>query len=136
MNGVAYNIPKGVLNSDYQIVVDIHDRIMSNLDRPMPAVEQLAKEANMSKTKFRNIFQKIFGSPIYQYHLAARLELSKKLLLQNNFTITQISYKVGFSHPPAFVTCFFKHFGFFPSTFREQIYQNGSLQSSIQDSRV
>ena len=113
-------LPKGVLNGDYQAVMNIHEQIMARLDRPMPPIEQLAKKANMSATKFRSLFKKMYGSSIYQYHLLARLHCSQELLKANEFTISQIAYKVGFSHPPAFVNIFYKHFGEFPAAYRER----------------
>lgn len=113
-------LPKGVLSADYQAILTIHEQIMARLDKPMPTIEQLAKKANMSSTKFRSLFKKMYGTSIYQYHLSARLTRSKELLEANEFTISQIAYKVGFSHPPAFVNIFHKHFGVFPAAFREQ----------------
>ena len=114
-------VPRGVLKGDYQVVVEIHDHILAHLDRPMPTIEQLAKRANMSSTKFRNLFKKMYGTSIYQYHLTARLARSKDLLEANEYTISQIAYKVGFSHPPAFVNIFHKHFGVFPAAYRENL---------------
>jgi AraC-like DNA-binding protein len=114
-------LPKGILNGDYQKLLAIHQQIMNSLNQPMPPVELLAKQTNMSASKFRTLFKKIYHQPIYQYHLSARLNLAKTLLAQNDYTITQIAYKVGFSHPSAFVTIFHKTTGMFPLAFREQV---------------
>jgi AraC-like DNA-binding protein len=113
-------LPKGVLNKDYQLILLAHQQIMSCLYKPMPPIEQLAKQANMSETKFRGLFKRMYRQSIYQYHLAARLQLAKELLAGNDYTVTQIGYKVGFSHPSAFITIFQKHTGLSPAKFREQ----------------
>jgi AraC-like DNA-binding protein len=116
--------PRGVLKQDYRTIIEIHDQIMSCLNQPMPTIEQLAAQATMSPTKFRELFKKMYGSSIYQYHLVARLTLGKELLMENEYTITQISYKVGFAHPPAFIKAFRIHFQTLPSTFRVQAFDN------------
>lgn len=119
-NSILPVLPKGVLNGDYYAVIKIHDQIMARLDKPMPTIEELAKKANMSATKFRSLFKRMYGSSIYQYHLTARLRHAQELLKANEHTISQIAYKVGFSHPPAFVNIFQKHFVVFPAAYRQQ----------------
>jgi len=78
---------------------------------PMPTILKLADRANMSPSKFRKLFIEIFGTSIYQYHLRARMELAKRLLLSNQLTIVQIAYKVGFNRSQSFAKAFLAHTG-------------------------
>ena len=119
-------MPKRILAPDIRTIKAIHDMIMNNLAAPMPTIETLAKKACMSPSKFRGLFQEIYKFSIYQYHLNARMALAKELLLSNEYTVTQISYKVGFSHHQSFIKTFMKHSGCSPRQF-----QLNSLQKNI-----
>jgi AraC-like DNA-binding protein len=120
-------LPRGVLNGDYQAMIHIHDLIIAKLNQPMQSVDSLAKSVNMSSTKFRELFKKMYGHSIYHYHLVARLQLAQEFLVANDYTVSQIAYKVGFSHPPAFIHIFKKHYGVFPLAFRERSLQQEAL---------
>ena len=103
--------PLTVLTGDYEKMIDVHNAIMSDLSMPMPTILKLADRANMSPSKFRKLFIEIFGTSIYQYHLRARMELAKRLLLSNQLTIVQIAYKVGFNRSQSFAKAFLAHTG-------------------------
>lgn len=112
-------MPKRILHPDLRALQEAHDTIMNNLTRPMPPVITLASNACMSLSKFRKLFQQTYGQSVYDYHLKARLAYAKELLFGNEFTITQIAYKVGFSHHQSFIKTFIKHTGITPNEFRQ-----------------
>lgn len=103
--------PSNILKGDYDKIIEAHQLIMSNLSMPMPKIAQLASQANMSPSKFRNLFLQIYGTSIYQYHLNARIELAKTLLISNQYNIVQIAYKVGFNRSQSFAKAFLAHTG-------------------------
>lgn len=103
--------PPNVLKGDYEKITDAHQLIMSNLSMPMPTITQLASQANMSPSKFRNLFLQIYGTSIYQYHLNARIEFAKTLLISNQYSIVQIAYKTGFYRSQSFAKAFLAHTG-------------------------
>lgn len=49
-----------------------------------------------------------------------RLKKAAKLLLENNFSVTQIAYEVGFSSPSHFTKSFRLHFNCLPTEFIEK----------------
>jgi AraC-like DNA-binding protein len=103
--------PLNILKGDYEKIIEAHQAIMSNLSMPMPTIAQLASQANMSPSKFRNLFLQMYGMSIYQYHLNARIELAKTLLISNQYSIVQIAYKVGFNRSQSFAKAFLAHTG-------------------------
>jgi transcriptional regulator GlxA family with amidase domain len=103
--------PTHVFIEDYEKVIKIHEIIMSDLSNPMPTINILASRIAMSNTKFRSLFIAIFGVTIYHYHLSARMELSKELLVSNRHSIVQIAYKVGFNRSQSFAKAFLKYAG-------------------------
>jgi AraC-like DNA-binding protein len=122
-----------VLEPDKRILSGIHESIMVNLSRPMPTIEALAQKACMSESKFRSLFQYFYGTSIYQYHLMARMDLAKNLLVSNEYTITQIAYKVGFSHHQSFIKTFMKHTGLSPRQFQDKMMEHSNLKQSDED---
>lgn len=118
------NCPSNILKGDYEKIVEAHQAIMSNLSIPMPTIAQLASHANMSPSKFRNLFLQLYGTSIYQYHLNARIELAKKLLVSNQHTIVQIAYKVGFNRSQSFAKAFLAHTGQTATEYKRNMLNN------------
>jgi AraC-like DNA-binding protein len=116
--------PTNIFMEDYDKIIKIHTIIMADLSRPMPKISSLANSVAMSSTKFRNLFIVIFGVTIYHYHLSARMELSKELLLTHRYTIVQIAYKVGFSRSQSFAKAFLKYTGQTASEYKVTHSQN------------
>jgi AraC-like DNA-binding protein len=110
--------PHGVLNKDFEKIIEVHERIMSDYSKPIPSVKDLSETTNMSSQKFRLLFQKIFQNSYYQYYHQIRLEYAKSLLIENEFTIVQIAYKIGFYHSQNFARAFLKYTGMTAKEFR------------------
>ncbi|MEZ0486421.1 helix-turn-helix domain-containing protein [Fibrella aquatica] len=105
------NCPVGLLVVDYQKIIEVHNSIMQDLSIPTPTSKELAKKANMSTSKFRNTFIKIFGTSVHQYYSHVRIEFAKELLKDNKYNIEQIAYKVAFMRSQSFAKAFFNHTG-------------------------
>lgn len=116
--------PSHVFFNDYEMMLKIHEIIVSDLSKPIPPIKVLASSVAMSQTKFRNLFFTIYGTTIYQYHLNLRMELAKKLLLDNRYSIVQIAYKTGFIRSQSFAKVFQKRFGITASAFRAEYRNN------------
>ena len=114
--------PRRIYEDDYQKILQVKERIMFDLSKSL-SINQLADKANMSPTKFRSLFLEIFGMSIYQYHLNARIELSKQLLMNNELTIIQIAYKVGYNSSQSFAKAFKKHVGQTATDFKESFFK-------------
>jgi transcriptional regulator GlxA family with amidase domain len=112
-------MPKKILQPDLKAIREAHHNMVANLAQPLPSIVTLASNACMSLSKFRKLFQHIYGQNVYDYHLNARIEYAKKLLLENELTITQIAYKVGFSHHQSFIKTFMKYTQLSPNTYRQ-----------------
>jgi AraC-like DNA-binding protein len=117
------NMPHKVLEPDIRAIQEAHDWIMSDITKPMPMLITLATKANMSLSKFRKLFAYVYGAPVYEYHLRARLERAKDLILTNEFTVSQVAYRVGFAHHQSFIKTFTKYTGLTPDKYK-QTYWN------------
>lgn len=112
--------PHGILNKDFEKIIEVHKSILSDYSKPIPNVKDLSEITHMSSQKFRLLFQKIFQDSYYQYYHKIRLEYAKSLLINNDFTIVQIAYKIGFYHSQNFARAFSKYSGMTAKEFRKK----------------
>ncbi len=81
----------------------------------LPTIADLAKQAGMGKTKFKQIFKQVFGSAPKQYHQKIKMEYAKTALQQQQKTSTELAYELGYADPSKFTRAFKNHFGSTPS---------------------
>ena len=80
-----------------------------------PSLQELAVSANMGRTKFMSSFRQVFGSAPMQYRNKIRMEYAREEIRSNESTPTEISYRLGYSHPSNFTVAYKKYFGELPS---------------------
>ncbi len=80
-------------------------------------IDQLAKEAGLSKYYFVRRFKKLTGDTVIAFIHKLRCENAKKLLLSECFTVQEISEKTGFEDVSYFGKVFKKYVGCSPSAY-------------------
>ena len=63
------------------------------------SVEKLAQIANYSTSHFFRLFTKIMGCTVKEYTDKLKISEAERLMKTGNHSITEIAYKLGFSHP-------------------------------------
>lgn len=81
-------------------------------------VDDMARVAMFSKFYFTRMFRSVTGVPPMRYMQALRLQEAKRLLVSTGMTILDVSYRVGYSSPGTFSSCFKSHVGISPSEYR------------------
>lgn len=74
-------------------------------------MEQLAKEAALSRSAFFDRFTRNVGMPPMEYLLAWRMALAKDLLRRNEIDIAEVAERVGYGSASTFSTAFSRHVG-------------------------
>lgn len=69
-------------------------------------VEQLASEANMSKSYFQACYKSTFGTSPIADVINSRIEYSKQLLLSTNFSVSKIAEIIGYANDIQFIKQF------------------------------
>ena len=82
---------------------------------------QVANECCLSEKQLNRVFSKETGSTVSGYINLAKIELAKKLLLEDDCSIKEICYMVGFENESSFITFFKKFCSVTPGTFKRQM---------------
>ncbi len=83
-------------------------------------VNDLSSALGYSRIQLNTLFKKDFGISPHKYLIKYKLNYAKKLLLNTSLSISEISYKIGYSTPMQFYETFKKNFGVTPNQFRNQ----------------
>jgi len=92
----------------------------SNISNENFTVEHICKEIGISRVQLYRKVKALIGYNVNDYILTIRMQKAKYLLLNENLSISEISYKVGFSSQAYFATVFKSKFGVTPKAFKEK----------------
>jgi signal transduction histidine kinase/ligand-binding sensor domain-containing protein/DNA-binding response OmpR family regulator len=111
--------PKRVtLNSaDELFVQQALESIEKNMSNPDYAVDDLGRDVGMSRTQLYRKLKALTGQSANEFIRVIRLKRAAQLLEQNQLTIAEVTYEVGFTDLKYFRECFKKLFGVTPSEF-------------------
>ena len=90
------------------------------------SVDKFAELAKQRRTIFYKKVKGITGLPPNELIKIKRLKRAAELLLQKEFTVSEISYKVGFDDPFYFSKCFKMHYKCSPSKYGQPINPKGT----------
>jgi TolB-like protein/AraC-like DNA-binding protein len=97
-----------------KFIQQIDESIEKNLENERFGVAELAVEMNLSRMQVYRKVLKITGKNVSQYIREKRLNFALKMLREEELTVSEIAYKVGFGSVSYFSNCFRKHYGFTP----------------------
>jgi AraC-like DNA-binding protein len=92
---------------------ETHDRHLS--------IEEVARDAALSRFHFIRQFQSIFGETPHQFRIKARLDQAKHLLAVSDFSVTDVCMEVGFTSLGSFSDLFARRVGNSPSAYRRRV---------------
>ncbi len=81
---------------------------------------QIAASANISRSKCCMIFREYLQQPPVEFLNRYRLEMSRRLLLDSQSSITQIAFSCGFNHLSYFSKQFVQQYGCTPTAYRKR----------------
>ena len=100
---------------DYEAIERVVSYIKMNLKKKL-TIKELSEIAGFNTTKLKSSFKKVHQTTIFKYITQLRMEKARMLVLQENLTIAQASYEVGYSNPQHFTVAFKKTMGYLPSS--------------------
>jgi AraC-like DNA-binding protein len=102
----------------FKEIIEVEQKLakyIHNLSSPLPKIEDIAYEFNMSVSTLRRHFKVVYGKNIYEYYQKKRMLWAKSQIENGNGNISEIARKLGFMKPNNFSKAFRKEFRMLPS---------------------
>ncbi len=104
---------------DKEFIRNVNEVIEKNIQDFAFDTDKLADKVSVSRSQLNRKIKALTGLSPGEYIRNYKMKRAAQLILENNLSITQIAFEVGFSSPGQFTKAFKKHFGCLPSDFRE-----------------
>jgi AraC-like DNA-binding protein len=86
-------------------------------------LDELARTANFSRFHFIRAFRRAFHATPHEYLTRTRIDRARELLVEDQLTVTEICFEVGFESLGSFSTLFHKIVGWSPSIYRARAWE-------------
>lgn len=91
--------------------------VEQNISNPLSLTE-LSRKAGVNDFKLKKGFKELFGNTVFGYLHELRMEEAKRLLLDHNMPLAEVSEYCGYDHVQHFSRAFKKKHGVTPGKFR------------------
>ncbi|WP_431134692.1 helix-turn-helix domain-containing protein [Psychroserpens mesophilus] len=88
--------------------------LLDNIDNP-PSLTELSKLIGLNTFKLKRDFKELFGVPVFKYLQNERLTLANKMIRNEEATVQEAAWHVGYDSLSSFSNAFEKKFGYRPS---------------------
>lgn len=110
-----------VNKADLNKIIATQMFLVQNIKEPFPSIHIMANMANMSDSKFKNLFKKVTGVTPNTFFMDNKLILAKELLESKQFSISQVSNELNFTNNSYFASKFKEQFGLSPKIYLKQL---------------
>lgn len=103
-----------IVPGEKEILLDSIEKIVAFIDdnyKEHLTLSKLADVANMSESHFSHMFRKKMGISPMEYVNKIRISVASKLIVENDFAISEIAEKTGFKNASYFCSMFKKYTG-------------------------
>ena len=107
------------------------DIILENISNEQFGVSELASEVGMSRSNLLRKVKKLTNLSVSQFISQVRLKEAMELLKENSFTVSEVSYKVGFSSASYFIKCFRDLYGYPPGEANQHTQEENGVEPEI-----
>ncbi|MFD1294572.1 helix-turn-helix domain-containing protein [Lutibacter holmesii] len=90
--------------------------IIEEMNNP-PSLDELAKKVGLNIKKLKTDFKEFYGVPVFTFLLNYKMELAKKLLLEQQLNVNEVALNLGYSNSSHFIAAFKRKFGITPKQF-------------------
>lgn len=108
-------------NTDEEFVRKVNQCIAENISNDALNAQMLIDYMCMGRASFYKKFKRLIGLGVMEYVSGKRMAIAADLLKNTCLTVSEISFKVGYSDTNYFSTSFKKQFGQTPSRYRKNL---------------
>jgi TolB-like protein/AraC-like DNA-binding protein/Tfp pilus assembly protein PilF len=109
-----------LLSQDQKFVQKLTDIVLAHLADENFGVIDLVRESGFSRTTIHRKIRSVKNQDISQFTKEIRLEKAREMLQNNEGTVAEIAYRVGFSSATYFNKCFREYFGYPPGEIKKR----------------
>jgi AraC-like DNA-binding protein len=91
--------------------------LLDNIENP-PSLTELSKQIGLNTFKLKRDFKELFGVPVFKYLQNERLTLANTMIRNQEATVQEAAWHVGYDSLSSFSNAFEKKFGYRPSHIR------------------
>lgn len=114
------NVVKGILERFEALLADFFSS-----DKPqivgLPSVSWCAGELNLSPNYFGDLIKKETGKSAHEYIQLKLINVAKERIFDENKSVSEIAYGLGFKYPQHFTRVFKQHVGMSPLEYRSSM---------------
>ena len=102
----------------YDQMVEAESMLSAQL-QSRPKIEEVAKKVNMSVSTLLRQFKTMYGKSVYEYHIEKKMELAKKMILEEKIAVKEVAKMLGYKQVSPFIESFSKQYGCTPGSMRD-----------------
>jgi TolB-like protein/AraC-like DNA-binding protein len=110
--------------TDQIFIRKLTEIILANLENEDFGSKELSRETAMTRHSLTQRLKAITGKTLSQFIRETRLNKALEMLQMENVTASEVAYKVGFSSPAYFNTCFHEFYGYPPGKVSKSVFDS------------
>jgi YesN/AraC family two-component response regulator len=122
----SIDIENTLTNKDEELIKRINSIVLKNMEDPDFDIDQLTKQAGVSRTVLHVKIKKIMGLSTPEFINTIRLNKAKELFSTTDLSIAEVAYMIGYREPNYFSRIFKKFFKISPSNFKKKIQEEST----------
>lgn len=104
----------GIKDLEREKLYEAKEILSQNLETP-PSLTELSKQIGLNSFKLKKNFKKAFGLPVFKFLQNERLTKANELLRNEDVSIQEAAWHVGYDSLSSFSNAFSKKYGYRPS---------------------
>lgn len=110
----AKGVVPGLRAEDLERMQQVRD-MLHNEPAETYSLVGLARAVGTNEATLKKNFKMVYGTTVFGYLTARRMELAKELLLEKELKVSAVAQEVGYKYASHFTAAFRKHFGVLPT---------------------
>lgn len=105
---------QSINSSEREKLNQAKDILLNHIDNP-PSLSEISRAIGLNTFKLKKEFKALFGVPVFKYLQNVRLTLAHKMIRNQEATVQEAAWHVGYESLSSFSNAFEKKFGYRPS---------------------
>jgi len=113
--------PKEPRSQVHSKMLSVEKMLDVYLEKDLPSIRSIAKDLALSESTLKRNFKRVFGTSIYHFYLQKKMHQARQLLTEQNTSVKEIAFRLGYEKPSNFIRVFKKHYSSSPGSLRKKL---------------